>query len=104
MRGYLCTCLMLCLPLTALAFPVEVELKSQGVSIAATSGYLSNIATVTLVNQGQHAALCEATFVNGPERPSASRVRIKAGEKTVLTQAFFRQINRVRVTVDCKAA
>lgn len=62
----------LSLPFTAAAFPVDVEVQSDGVSIVASSSYLSNIATVTLVNEGAENALCEARFVNGPERPLAA--------------------------------
>lgn len=94
--------LIIGLPLTAWAFPVDVEVQAQGVSISSSSSYLSNIATVTLVNEGSNSALCEATFISGPERPPASRARLKAGEKTVMTQAFKRPITRVRVTVDCQ--
>lgn len=92
----------LSLPLAAAAFPVDVEVQSEGVSIVASSSYLSNIATVTLVNEGAENALCEARFVNGPERPSPSRVRLNPGEQTIMTQAFQRHINRVRVTVSCQ--
>lgn len=88
-------------PLVAWAFPIDVEVESEGVSIVATSAYLSNIATVTLLNEGSENAMCSATFVNGPERPSPSRVRLNPGEQTVMTQAFMRHINRVRVNVVC---
>lgn len=88
-------------PLTAWAFPIDVDVESEGVSIVASSAYLSNIATVTLLNEGTGNALCTATFVNGPERPSPSRVRLNPGEQTVMTQSFVRHITRVRVNVIC---
>jgi hypothetical protein len=47
--------------------------------------------------------LCEATFVNGPERPYVNRARLNPGEETVVTQAFSREIVRVRVSVACSA-
>ena len=90
------------LPVSAWAFPIDVTVESEGVSVVASSSYLSNIATVTLRNEGPGNAFCSAAFVNGPERPMPSRVRLNPGEQTVMTQAFIRQINRVRVTVSCK--
>lgn len=92
---------LLC-PLAAWAFPVDVEIQSKGVSIIASSSYLSNIATVTLANEGAEQALCRATFVNGPERPLERRIRLDPGEHKVVTQAFTRHINRVRVSIICE--
>ncbi len=92
----------LALPFAAWAFPIDVEVQSEGVSIVASSSYLSNIATVTLLNEGPENALCEARFVNGPERPVPRRVRLNPGEQTILTQAFQRHINRVRITLSCE--
>jgi hypothetical protein len=102
MKKLLVTLVTLSLPLSGWAFPVDVEVQSEGVSIVASSSYLSNIATVTLLNEGAENALCQAHFVNGPERPSPSRVRLNPGEQTVMTQAFQRHVNRVRVTVSCQ--
>ena len=92
----------LILPLSAWAFPVDVEIESEGVSVIASSSYLSNVATVTLINEGGENALCTGTFVNGPERPSPNRVRLSPGEQMVMTQAFQRDITRVRVKVSCE--
>lgn len=88
-------------PLTAWAFPIDVEVESEGVSVVASSAYLSNIATVTLLNEGSENALCSATFVNGPERPLPRRVRLNPGEQTLMSQTFVRHITRVRVNVVC---
>jgi len=92
------------LPAVALAsFPIDVELNVEGVSLSATSDDVSNVATVTLTNDGDTTAECEATFVSGPERPFPRRTILDAGESTVLTQPFERAITRVRVTINCKA-
>ncbi|PCD00714.1 hypothetical protein [Halopseudomonas pelagia] len=84
-------------------FPIEVELEGEALGIRASSGQISNIATVTLSNSGDQTVLCEATFVNGPERPYVNRARLNPGEETVVTQAFSREIVRVRVSVACSA-
>lgn len=102
--------MMLSMPLLAQSvpgtnkpFPIEVELQGGDLGISATSGQISNIATVTLSNRGDQSVLCEATFVNGPERPYVNRARVDSGEETVVTQAFSRDIIRVRVSVVCSA-
>lgn len=85
-----------------LGFPVDVELKAGGLDLINTdTGDVGSVATVTLLNQDRREAFCVATFVNGPERPSPLRVRLAPGEKTVLTQAFQREIVRVRVNIEC---
>lgn len=95
------TCLLL--PAVAQAFPIDLEAHLDGVTIETQTTDISNIATVTLRNAGTNAALCEATFVNGPERPAPRRVRLAAGERTVVSQSFQRAITRVRVNVHCSA-
>ena len=92
--------LLSCLfPAVAMAsYPIDV-----GVTISATSDDVSNIATVTVSNNGTNAAECEATFISGPERPFPRRTILDAGESTVLTQPFERAVTRVRVTLNCKA-
>lgn len=84
-------------------FPIEIELQGEGLGVRASSGQVSNIATVTLTHTGTGPVLCEASFVNGPERPAAKRARLQPGEETVITQAFNREIIRVRVLVTCSA-
>jgi len=92
------------LPAVAMAsFPIDVEINANGVSVSATSADVSNVATVTLTNNGSNTAQCEATFISGPERPFPRRTQLDAGESTVLTQHFEREITRVRVSVNCKA-
>lgn len=95
------TCLLL--PAVTQAFPIDLEAHLDGVSIETQTTDISNIATVTLRNTGVNAALCEATFINGPERPAPRRVRLAAGERTVVSQSFLRAITRVRVTLNCTA-
>ena len=68
------TCLLL--PAAAQAFPIDLEAHLDGVTIETRTTDISNIATVTLRNAGANTALCEATFVNGPERPAPRRVAL----------------------------
>lgn len=97
----LLSCLM---PAAAQAFPIDLQSQFDGVTVEAETTDMSNIATVLLRNTGNSAALCEATFVNGPERPTPRRVKLAAGESTTISQSFLRAITRVRVTLNCHAS
>jgi hypothetical protein len=96
--------LLSCLvPAVALAyFPIEIEINAEGLDISATSDDVSNVATVTVRNDGDTTAECEGTFISGPERPFPRRTILEPGESTVLTQPFERAITLVRVTLNCK--
>lgn len=92
------------MPTTNKPFPIDVEIQGEDLGVSATSGQISNIATVTLTHNGDQPVVCETRFVNGPERPHRSRVRLQPGEQTVVTQAFMREIIRVRVSVACSGS
>ncbi len=97
--------LLSCLsPAVVHAFPIDLQSQLDGVTIEAETTDMSNIATVLLRNSGENAALCEATFVNGPERPTPRRVKLAAGESTTISQSFLRAITRVRITLNCHAS
>ncbi|SDS17887.1 hypothetical protein SAMN05216421_1046 [Halopseudomonas xinjiangensis] len=89
------------LPATAFAFTIDLNVENEGVDVKGTTGYISNVATITLINEGDQAARCEVYFENGPERPPRKRLTVEAGEKLTVTQAFEREINRVRSRVAC---
>ncbi|MEZ2746352.1 3-phosphoglycerate kinase [Halopseudomonas bauzanensis] len=85
----------------AAAFPIDVELGPGASEVSVSSTDLSNIAALRLVSHAAVPLRCQATFVNGPERPLPRRVRLQPGEEAVLTHEFTREIIRIRVRVDC---
>lgn len=91
-------------PTSNQAFPIEIDLQAEGLDVTASSSRNGNVALVTLANAGAGQALCEVTFVNGPERPPLRRIRLEPGEEGLVSQAFKREVNRIRVTVDCNPA
>ncbi|HZJ93378.1 MAG TPA: 3-phosphoglycerate kinase [Thiopseudomonas sp.] len=102
MRKYI-TILPLLLPLTALAFPFEVDEQLNGAQIAVDTQDLGdNTASVSLTNYGQQAAVCTVRFRNGPESPRTRKARIDAGETTHLTARMHTQVIKMRVKVKCK--
>lgn len=91
------------LPLSAWAFPIDVELHPESVPVVFSTTDLANMAAVILTNRGQAPLQCQVGFTNGPERPVPRRVALPPGEQVAVSQFFRRQINRVRVRVDCGA-
>ena len=99
-----CAALLLCLPLGAMAYPIEVEKDLAGVKLDCTTYDTAyDIGSITLNNYGQVPAACKVTFRNGPEAPRVRRVNVPAGKSVDVTAKFNRQIIKLRIAVNCKA-
>ncbi len=93
----------LLLPSSAWAFPIDVELQPGAEQLSVRTTDLSNLAALTLRNNGEVTLQCQVTFVNGPERPAPRRLRLQPDAEATVSQFFRRAINRVRVDIDCAA-
>jgi len=100
-----CLALLALLPLTALAYPIEVEKNiGDGIKIDVQSYDTAyDIGAVTLTNYGTTAAQCKVVFRNGPEAPRTRRVEVAPGKSVDLNARFNREILKLRIAVDCKA-
>lgn len=94
--------LSLSLPLTVMAYPIEVQKQLNGAEVAATTQEIDhNMAAVQLYNYGRSDAKCTAVFRNGPEAPRTRKVSLVAGENSNLAVKFSRSIIKLRVTLTC---
>ena len=93
--------IVLGLPLSAWAFPIDVELHPQTLPVTVSTTDLANMAAVMLTNRGAAPLQCQVVFINGPERPAPRRVTLVPDQQATVTQFFRRHINRIRVAVDC---
>jgi len=101
----ICCSLLLCLPLTALAYPTEVEKSLNGMEIdVQTQDIGDTMGAVLLQNYGKQDVACSATFQNGPENPKVRKAVIPAGKTKNLTASFGRSIIKLRVKVTCNPA
>ncbi|MCE1114351.1 MULTISPECIES: 3-phosphoglycerate kinase [Pseudomonas] len=99
-----CAAVLLCLPLVAMAYPIDVEKETDGVKVDYTAYDTAyDIGSITLNNYGQVPAACKVTFRNGPEAPRVRRVNVPAGKRADVTAKFNREILKLRIQVDCKA-
>lgn len=96
--------LMSLLPITALAYPIEVQKQVDGVKLDYTAyDTAPDIGSIALNNYGQVPAACKVTFRNGPEAPRVRRINVPAGRSVDVTAKFNRQIIKLRIDVSCQA-
>ncbi|WP_422419862.1 3-phosphoglycerate kinase [Pseudomonas sp. GZD-222] len=98
-----CAVLLALLPLTALAYPIDVEKTLDGVKLDYTTYDTDrDIGSITLNNYGEVAAQCKVLFRNGPEAPRVRRVQVPARQSKDVTAKFNREIIKLRISLDCK--
>jgi hypothetical protein len=98
-----CCALLACLPLTAMAYPIEVEKQLNGAEVSVSTQQIDhNMAAVQLYNYGRSAAKCTAIFRNGPEAPRTRKANLAAGESSSLTLKSNRSIIKLRVKLTCE--
>ncbi|MEG0862767.1 MAG: 3-phosphoglycerate kinase [Pseudomonas sp.] len=98
-----CAVLLALLPLTALAYPIDVEKNIDGVKLDYTTYDTDrDIGSITLNNYGEVPAQCKVLFRNGPEAPRVRRVQVPARQSKDVTAKFNREIIKLRISLDCK--
>ncbi|WP_447590281.1 3-phosphoglycerate kinase [Aquipseudomonas campi] len=98
----LCIAVIALLPLTAFAYPIEVEKQLNGAEVSATGQDVdSDIGSIMLYNYGRQAASCTAIFRNGPEAPRTRRTELAPGQTSNLTVKFARNIIKLRISLTC---
>jgi len=100
-----CAAILMCLPLGAMAYPIDVEKQLEdGVKLDYTAYDTAyDIGAITLNNYGQVPAACKVMFRNGPEAPRVRRVNVPAGKSVDVTAKFNRQNIKLRISVNCTA-
>ncbi|KJK20178.1 3-phosphoglycerate kinase [Pseudomonas sp. NPDC087612] len=98
-----CAVLLALLPLTALAYPIDVKKDIDGVKVDYTTYDTDrDIGSISVNNYGDVDAQCKVTFRNGPEAPRVRRVNVPAKKSVDATAKFNREIIKLRITLDCK--
>ncbi|MCK9801616.1 3-phosphoglycerate kinase [Pseudomonas sp. MAFF 302030] len=101
MRKFCCAVLAL-LPLSVMAYPIDVEKQLNGLSIDYTAFDTdADIGSMQINNFGKTDALCSVVFRNGPEAPRTRKVEVSAGQSKNVTAKFNRSILKLRLTLTC---
>ena len=102
MNRFWCVLLTM-LPLSAFAYPIEVEKHLDGVQIDYNSHDTAyDIGNITVNNYGEVPAKCAVVFYNGPEAPRTRRVQIAPKSSANVTAKFNREIIRLRIKLSCE--
>jgi hypothetical protein len=97
--------LLLSLPLSAFAYPTEVETSLNGTEVSyETQDIGDSMGAVLLQNYGKQDVICTAVFQNGPETPKVRKTLVPAGKTSNLTVSFGRAIIKLRVKLTCNPA
>jgi hypothetical protein len=101
MKKFCCVVLAL-LPLTAFAYPIDVEKDLNGMKIDyETFSTDSDIGSIRVANYGDVDATCKAVFQNGPEAPRTRNIDVPAGKHKNATAKFNRSIIKLRIKLTC---
>ncbi|KAF0863501.1 3-phosphoglycerate kinase [Pseudomonas sp. LD120] len=103
MRKFCCVLLAM-LPLSAWAYPIDVQKQLNGLSIDYTAYDTDvDIGSIELNNFGSTDAVCSVVFRNGPEAPRTRKVEVVAGKSKNVTVKFNRKIIKLRLDLSCQA-
>jgi len=101
MKKFCCVVLAL-LPLTAFAYPIDVQKSLNGLKIDYESFDTDkDIGSIRVANYGEVDAVCKVVFSNGPEAPRTRNIEVPAGKHTNATAKFSREIIKLRVELTC---
>jgi hypothetical protein len=94
--------LLAMLPLTAFAYPIDVQKQLNGLSIDYNAYDTDNdIASIQVNNYGTTDAKCTVVFNNGPEAPRTRKIEVAAGKHKNATAKFTRTIIKMRIDLTC---
>ena len=101
MKKFCCVVLAL-LPLTAFAYPIDVQKDLNDMKIDYETFDTDNdIGSIRVANYGDVDATCKAVFNNGPEAPRTRTIDVPAGKHKNATAKFTREIIKLRIKLTC---
>ena len=101
MKKFCCVLLAL-LPLTAFAYPIDVQKDLNDMKIDYETFDTDNdIGSIRVANYGDVDATCKAVFNTGPEAPRTRTIDVPAGKHKNATAKFTREIIKLRIKLTC---
>lgn len=99
LSAFLIAAMLLCG--VAQAYPIDVEVKTQGLDLEAQPKLLGESTVMRLVNHEPFPVRCDVHFSNGPEIGRTRKVTVKPGGDHIARFRPSRTVVRVRVVVEC---
>ncbi|CRL48265.1 MULTISPECIES: hypothetical protein [Pseudomonas] len=97
-----CCVLLAMLPLTAFAYPIDVQKDLNGLKVDYETFDTDNdIGSIRVANYGDVDVSCKAVFINGPEAPRTRKIDVPAGKHKNATAKFTRSIIKLRIELTC---
>jgi hypothetical protein len=98
----ICCVLLAMLPLSAFAYPIDVEKHLNGLKVDYTAYDTdADIGSIQVNNYGSTDVACTVVFRNGPEAPRTRKVDVPAGKFKNATAKFNRTIIKLRIELTC---
>lgn len=82
-------------------YPIDLELRSQGLDVEALPELLGVATVVRLINHEVFPVRCDVRFNNGPEIGRVRKVTVRPGDDHIARFTPSRQVIRLKVTVEC---
>lgn len=102
MKKFCCVVVLAMLPLSAFAYPIDVEKDLNGMKIDYNTYDTDNdIGSIQVNNYGDTDATCKVVFSNGPEAPRTRNIEVATGKHKNATAKFTRSIIKLRIKLTC---
>ncbi len=88
----------------AWAWPVDLNLETNGLEITAQVDQIGDSAVVRLTNYATVTVRCELVFRNGPETPRTRQVVLEPGDARPVSYRPQRTVVRLRIEGWCESA
>lgn len=82
--------------------PIKITENLNGLHLTIESKMVQRISVVKLTNKENIPVFCAVTFKDGPSPASVRRTTLSAGGSKLLSKGFGRNLNALRLNVDCQ--
>ncbi len=83
------------------AYPIDVQVKTQGLDVEAEPRLLNEATVMRLINHETFPIRCDVHFSNGPEIGRTRKVTVEPGGDHIARFMPSRVVVRMRVLVEC---
>lgn len=85
----------------AIAYPIDVDLRTEGLDVEAIPRQLDQATVVQLLNHEAFPVRCDVRFTNGPEISRVRKVTVEPGQRHLARFLPGRQVIRLQIDVRC---